>query len=104
MCEGKRDIAKMKQTLLKIFNPDHVAGHKEIARASNFATNEAKFVSGADKSDVEVYYHEEEYDSYAGHVDENWAEYSEYGDEGDYYYNYHLGEDHSDYYYGDDDN
>ena len=86
MCEGKHDIALMKQALLKIFKPDHVAGHKEITRASNFATNEANFVSGADKSDVEVYYHKDEYDSYADHVDENWAEYSEYGDEGDYYY------------------
>ena len=74
----------MKQALLEIFKPNRVAGQKEITRASNFATNEAKFVSGADKSDVEVYYHEEEYDSYADHADENWTEYSEYGDEGDY--------------------
>ena len=49
MCEGKHDIALMKETLLKIFGPDHVAGQKEITRAGNFAMNEVNYLTYADR-------------------------------------------------------
>ena len=85
---------------MKIFRPDHVAGQKEITRAGNFAMNEVNYLTYADRRDKDVYYNDEEYDSFADGVDENWAEVSEYCDEN--YYNYNYNYDYYDDYYGDD--